>query len=404
MKDAVLNTPRRITKKLNSQYINEIIQLAKNINLNALSLLLDYQEIFEKEDIELITQSTSKIEEYLKSLKEYKNILMQGKCHSSVHIKFKKAAQEIFEIEQLLKKYSVKVWETQLTDIDNFKNGNSYCYVVYSLLMSPNLKYLNDVQLIQEQYEKRMDMLQDSKRRFLSTSLVADELTRLFYESHIAAIIQVDESNYIAANYRDAATGDSMFSKTCMSKGNYDDIYTIRRDELGNLYTGEPATIVSTPKVIKYRQLYDESAVTVNEIILDRSKSKAKGILCYIYGNEFLSYSRKFAESLGEKYNLPVSYVDKMLYTDKNISEYELYEQYEITDGIKQYLDEKTKERIYYLSERNFDIASNTYFKIFELASKESISNKEEAKIIVENIARQIIKQKEVSLGLDGER
>lgn len=399
-----MNSPRRITRTLDTQYINEIMQLTKNINLYAVSLLIDYKNIFEEEDKKLINNYVDKIQEYIKLLEGYKNLLLQGKCHSSIHRKFKIIAQEIFEIEQLLKKYSIKVWETQLTDVKEFNNGSSYCYVAYSLLMDPNLKFLDDEQLILEQYEKRMDRLQDNKRRFLSTSLLSDELTRLFYESHIAVIIQVDESNYIAANYRDAATGDSMFSKTCMSKGNDDDIYTVRRDDVGNIYTGEPATIISTPKVIKHMQLYDESAVTVSEIILDRIKSQAKGILCYVYGNEFLSYSRKFTEKLGEIYNLPVIYIDKMLYTDKDINEYELTEKFEVIDGIKQYLDEETKKKIYYLSGRDFDITNDTYLKIFELANKECILNKEEAKNIVENLAIQIIKQKEPNLWLSEER
>ena len=392
-----MSSPRRIARPLNPPYLNQIMKLTKNINLYAVSLLVDYQHIFEEKDKQFINKCIDKIEEYIKLLEGYKKLLMQGKRDPSIFRKFKIILQEIFEVEQLLKKYSIKVWETQLTDVETFKNGDSYCYVAHSLLMDPNLIYMNDDQLLQESYEKRMDMLQDKKRRFLSTSLLSDNLTRLFYQSHIAAIIQVDESNYIAANYRDAATGDSLFTRTCICKPYDDDIYTIRRDEIGNIFTGEPATIISTPKIIKYKQLYDENAVTVSKIILDRMKSKTKGILCYIYGNEFLSYSHKFAERLGEKYKLPVVYIDKMLYTDKDISEYKLYEQAEIHNGIKQYLDKKTQCAIYNLS-KGYDGACETYLKIFKLANKENIKNSEEAKQAVEKIARQIIKQKEKNL------
>lgn len=389
-----MNSSRRINRQLNPQYIDEILQLTKNINIYAVSLLADYQDIFDVEDKTFINNCIYKIEEYIKLLEGYRKLLMQGACHSSIHRKFKIVAQEIFEVEQLLKKYSIKVWESQLTDIDKFENGDRYCYVAYSLLMDPNLKYKNDEHLIQEQYEKRMDMLNDSKRRFLSCSLLTDQLTRLFYDSHIAAIIGVDETNYIAANYRDAATGDSLFTKNCASKGNYDDIYTVRRDELGNIFTGEPATIISTPKVIEHKQVHDKSAVTVSEIILDRMKSKTKGILCYVYGNEFLSYSRKFAEKLGEKYDLPVKCIDKMLYSDKELSEYELHEKFEIINGIQQFLDEETKNRIYHLS-KDFDENNDIYLRIFQLANKEGISGDEEAKQAVDKITRQIIKQKE---------
>lgn len=391
-----MSSPRKITRQLDYGYINEIIELCKNINLYAVSLLVDYSQLFSEEEKNNINKYTDRIEEYIELLNGFKQLLIKDKCHSSIHRKFKIITQEIFEIEQLLKKYSIKVWKNELTDIKNFKNGSSYCFAVHSLLMNPNLIFEHDEQVKQEQYEERMDMLQDKRRRYLSTSLVSNELTRLFYESHLAVIMKVDESNYIGACCKDAGTGDSMFTANFASHGNYDDIYTLRRDEVGNIYTREPATIVSTPKIIKFKQLYDERTVTISEIILDRMKSKTHGLLCYIYGNEFLSYSRKFAEKLELKYNLPVVYIDKMLYTDKKICEYELYEQFEIIDGIKQYLDDKIQEKIYHLSRGNFDINQETYLNIFEIANKEIIKSNEEAKKIVEKIARQIIRQKEL--------
>lgn len=392
-----MNSPRRISRTLDLQYIKEIIELSKYIKLYSKSLLLDYKAIFEKEDKNFINICVNQIEEYVKLLKGYETLLLQEKNNSNIIKKFKIVAQEIFEVEQMLKKYSIKVWETQLTDVNKFNNGDSYSYVTYSLLMYPDLKYIeDDEQLIQEQYEKRMEMLQDKKRRFLSTSLVTDELTKLFYESHIAAIIQVDKSNYIGVHYRDAATGDSKFSKTCICEGNYDDIYTIRRDNFGNIFTGEyePASLIATPAVIKDKQLYGENAETVSEIILDREKSIAKGILCYIYGNKFLSYSYKFANKLGEKYNLPVVDIDKTLYIHMDISEYEFDEQLEIRNGIKQYLDKKTKDEISRVCKNDFKEIANLYIKIFKLANNERILSNTEAKQIVEKIARQIINQK----------
>ena len=173
-----MNISRRVTRKLDVYYIDEIMELIKNINLYATSLVVDYENIFEEKDKETINKYISNIQEYTKLLEGYKNLLIQGKCHSSIHRKFKIVAQKIFEIEQLLRKYSLMVWKTQLTSINKFNNGSNYCFVAYSLLMDPNLKYINDEQLILEQYEKRMDMLQDGKRRFLSTSLVSNELTR----------------------------------------------------------------------------------------------------------------------------------------------------------------------------------------------------------------------------------
>ena len=52
----------------------------------------------------------------------------------------------------------------------------------------------------------------------------------------------------------------------------------------------------------------------------------------------------------------------------------------------------------YSLSGRKFDIAENTYLEIFLLASKESIKNEVEAKKIVQNIARQKIKEMETCI------
>ena len=49
-------------------------------------------------------------------------------------------------------------------------------------------------------------------------------------------------------------------------------------------------------------------------------------------------------------------------------------------------------------------MTNNTYLKIFELANKQSISNNEEAKIIINNLVGQIIKQKEKDVCLNEER
>ena len=388
-----MNSPRRINKKIDNYYMKEIIELSKNINLYAVSLLVDYQDIFDDEEINRINIYINKIEQYIKLLEGYKTLVDAGKNNPNNSRKFKVIAQEIFEIEQLLRKYSIKVWSKGQTDINSFKNGDDYCFVVHSLLIDPNFKYKNDEDFLEKQYEERMNRLHDKKRRFLSCSLVKNNLTRLFNGSHLAVIVDVNDSNYIAANYRDAATADSAFTKTTVNPGNYDDIYTIKRDETGNIFTLENATIVSTPKIIQYWQLYDESAISVNEIILDRMKTKAKGILCYGYGNKFLSYSYKFADELEKKYRLPLVFIDKSLYDDKKLTEYDTDEQLEITNGIKQFLDEKTRNQIYKICGNDYNVAEETYIKIFELANKENITNSKDAKRIVNRLVEQFIEK-----------
>ena len=257
------------------------MKLCQNINLYAVSLLVDYSHLFSEEEKRNINNYIDKIELYIELLKGFKQLLIKGECHSSIHKKFKVIAQEIFEIENLLKKYSIKVWKNELTDVKKFRNGNNY-------------------------------------------------------------------------------------------------------------------TLVSTPKIIKFNQLYDDSTVTISEIILDRMKSKTEGILCYVYGNEFLSYSRKFAEKLGTKFNLPVLYIDKMLYKGENISEYEVYEKFEIVDGIRQFLNNDVQKNIYDLSKWQYDIEEETYLNIFREVCKENPKSTVEAKRIVERIARKILQQNEL--------
>ena len=63
-----MNSSRRINRQLNPQYIDEILQLTKNINIYAVSLLADYQDIFDVEDKTFINNCIYKIEEYIKLL------------------------------------------------------------------------------------------------------------------------------------------------------------------------------------------------------------------------------------------------------------------------------------------------------------------------------------------------
>ena len=63
-----MNSPRRITRKLDVYYIDEIMELIKNINLYATSLVVDYENIFEEKDKETINKYISNIQEYTKLL------------------------------------------------------------------------------------------------------------------------------------------------------------------------------------------------------------------------------------------------------------------------------------------------------------------------------------------------
>ena len=76
-----MNSPRRVTRKLDVYYIDEIMKLIGNINLYATSLVVDYENIFEEKDKEIINKYISKIQEYAKLLEGYKKLLIQGKCH-----------------------------------------------------------------------------------------------------------------------------------------------------------------------------------------------------------------------------------------------------------------------------------------------------------------------------------
>ena len=124
-------------------------------------------------------------------LKGFGNIIIENKCDSSIKRKFKVVAQEIFEIEQKLKKYSAKVWEQKITEVSKIENSDDYCFVVYSLMSDPKFTYteFND-ELLLEKYIERMESLKDTKRRFLSTSLVKNNLSVLFNNSHLAVIVR----------------------------------------------------------------------------------------------------------------------------------------------------------------------------------------------------------------------
>lgn len=187
-------------------------------------------------------------------------------------------------------------------------------------------------------------------------------------------------------------TGDSFYTvDNCLNTGNYDDIYTLRSDEKGNIYTGRLATNVSTPKIIEFEQLYVSNSATVSEIILDREKSHAIGILCYGYGNKYFSYSYKFAEEIGKRYNLPVVYKNKTLYDNRIIEDLEVYEKDEIIKGIEQYFEPNLKNE---LDKIGYDERCKILLDIFEKVNKCDIKNRKEAEKIVkeeiEKIAREL--------------
>lgn len=147
--------------------------------------------MFSEEEKTFINKCIDNLEDYLDLLKGFGNIIIEKKGDSSIKRKFKVVAQEIFEIEQELKKYSAKVWKQKTTEVSKIENNDDYCFVVYSLLSDSNLLYTDgDDEFLLEKYIERMEMLKDTKKRFLSTSLVRNKLSVLFNNSHLAVIIR----------------------------------------------------------------------------------------------------------------------------------------------------------------------------------------------------------------------
>ena len=222
---------------------------------------------------------------------------------SLVGLEFEKDLKEIFELEEKCRDYSVKLWDRDITNYDNITNGEDFMTVIHASYLELGVK--GDSNYHDNVYSKQ----------YLSCSLISGRELNTFGDVKTLFVMDVNSDSYIASSFVDSVTSDT-------TEANFNTLKEI--DVIG--YTNDmesSVTSISSPKIIEELsiqrelknsgELYRYNSQT-NEVVLDRTKTRAAGALLLSNGCDLL---------LGEYINLKrmgirFKCINKGLYRQKN--------------------------------------------------------------------------------------
>ena len=224
---------------------------------------------------------------------------------SLVGLEFEKDLKEIFELEEKCRDYSIKLWERDIT------NGEDFMTVIHASYLEPGVK--GELNYHDNEYSKQ----------YLSCSLISDRELNTFGDAKTLFVMDVNSDSYIASSFDDSVTSET-------TKADFNTLKEI--DVNGNKhyikvgYTNDmksSVTSISSPKMIEelsiQRELKDSGELyrynsQTNEVVLDRTKTRVVGALLLSNGCDLL---------LGEYINLKqrgirFKCINKGLYRQKN--------------------------------------------------------------------------------------
>ena len=192
---------------------------------------------------------------------------------SLVGLELEKDLKEIFELEEKCRNYSVKLWERDITNYDNITNGEDFMTVIHASYLEPGVK--EDSNYHGNVYSKQ----------YLSCSLISGRELNTFGDVKTLFVMDVNDDSYIASSFVDSVTSET-------TKADFNTLKEI--DVNGNKH-------------------YIKVGYT-NEVVLDRTKTRAVGALLLSNGCDLL---------LGEYINLKrmgirFKCINKGLYRQKN--------------------------------------------------------------------------------------
>ena len=216
---------------------------------------------------------------------------------SLVGLEFEKDLKEIFELEEKCRDYSIKLWERDITNYDNY--------------LEPGVK--GDSNYHDNEYSKQ----------YLSCCLISDRELNTFGDLKTLFVMDVNSDSYIASSFVDSVTSES-------TKADFNTLKEVDVDGKKHYirvgYTNDmksSVTSISSPKMIEElsikrelkdsKELYRYNSQT-NEVVLDRTKTRVVGALLLSNGCDMLLGEYINLKQMGIRFKC----INKGLYRQKN--------------------------------------------------------------------------------------
>ena len=211
--------------------------------------------------------------------------------------------KKIFIIEDKMQILVSKIWERIVTPFEKIENGKPFTLIGHSgsgYIIFPSSKYY-----INNEYNNITSY---------SCSIFTNNHMQEF-NSKLVAIFDINKENFVCASHFDSATNRG---------SGYASIKTLKTTDDGHFINAG----YSSPQGIERIVTKSECPLTtlsklnknnINEVVLDKSKSKPVGLVLFSNGCDFLMYEYINAIRMKNDYNLDLKVINKTLYQNIEI-------------------------------------------------------------------------------------
>lgn len=270
----------------------------------------------------------------------------------------------IFKIEQQYRLLVVRIWQKELTKIENYNEKEQCKLLIHSIRNDDNI-------------DEKIKMLDRTDIGFISTSLFyGDETNRAFSrDSDYGLIYDINILNFLGACESDAGLHQGTSSSKWITNQSYNTLKNevpgccINSDKTGIAIDYYQMTLTKTPYILQNPN-NKNMGTDYNEVGILKKYSKPKAVIQFYYGKPFINLTIDKSLCLSRKYTIPVIYRKRAIEI-KTLSEFSnSIEKYYITEALNIILGENMRNPTINLY-RNENKVFEYYEKIMECDSKE---------------------------------
>ena len=210
---------------------------------------------------------------------------------------------ELFQFEDVVSNYVARVWGDGLGSFSSFENGKDFSFVATATD--------NPEQFPGGPYYRK------NGHAYTSATLFTDQMMDSFMDRKLLLVTEVSSSNLLGMSEVDIATREGM-NPGLKTIGKIDDGYYI---DAGYSFSGNVCTKLLTPDLLEKRRLAlnAEQFPSINEVILDKEKTKYTGIILLSDGCDCLIDEYLNAVQAKSSMGLEFKCLNKELYREPEI-------------------------------------------------------------------------------------
>lgn len=222
---------------------------------------------------------------------------------SSLGCRVEVLANRLFQFEDVVSNYVARIWRDDVGSFSSFENGKKFSFVATATD--------NPEQFPGGPYYRK------NGHAYTSATLFTNQMMDSFMDKKLLLTTEVSSSNLLGMSEVDIATREEMYSglKTI---GKTDNGYYI---DAGYSFSGNVCTKLLTPALLEKRRLAlnAEQGPSINEVILDKEKTKYTGIILLSDGCDCLIDEYLNAVQAKSSMGLEFKCLNKELYREPEI-------------------------------------------------------------------------------------